>query len=198
MTMDQHTTDTVAAISALAPDAARINAEHAAAIDAERTAEAQVLEAAIAHAKPALRAVCGKVRVYERHYWVNSVQTETDTTDHEVPGLLLAGNGTAQEDHPRSNGGAYEGCGLWLLRDGTLAELTYAGHWSRWQGSASEWTADLARVTPREAMDSWELAECLGALKTALERVVNGKAPEKTKAARERAEKLAALAALVK
>ncbi len=166
------------------------------AIDAERTAEAEVLTLAIQAAKPGLRAICGKIKAGRANWSTQNgtVFHESDTW-HDEHGVKLHGAGAA-EDHPRDNEGRYEGVDRYLLADGRFARVVFSGSWSRWQGSHSEWTSTLTILTPREAMDYWDLVETIEAIEKRLTKAAAGKAPEKTKAALARAERLRAIVSL--
>jgi hypothetical protein len=169
------------------------------AIDIERTAEAEVLTAAIEAARPALRAICSKLVARDLTTGNGDVNRHREQVEyHQERGVHLAGDSKAEEDQPRDNSGAYEGYGLYLLVDGRLANRTWSGSWSRWQGSTTECVSVLEPVTAREAMDEWELSECLENLGKALQKQADGNASERAQAARERAEKLRAMLTLAR
>ena len=193
--MDMH----VETIQAIGVKAAVVGASAealAAAIDAERAAEAEVLTLAIEAARPGLRAICSRIK---RGMATWSTQNGTSFHEseswHDERGVKLAGDG-AKYDIAREDSGQYEGEDRYLLADGRLAVADFSGSWSRWQGSRSEWESTLRTLTPREAMDLWDLDETLAALLAKLEKSAAGKAPEKTKAALARAAKLRAIFAL--
>lgn len=190
--------DLVAHIAVLAPQAAATQAELDAAIKAERDAEAAVLARAIELARPALRSICYRLKSLHRISGIATDRWREVVDHHPLPGLHLDGDSKADRDAPRDNNGVYEGRGLYLLADGTLAVREWSGSWSRWQGATDEEETTLEPVSARDAMDEWDLGDCLESLRDALRKVADGKAPERAKAARERAERLAAVAALVK
>ncbi len=194
--MTTEPTDLVHEIETLAPQAGAIHGQMVAAIDAERSAEAQVLARAIDLARPALRSVCSRLLLGVSTQWHDNAYTQDTNAYSKTRTVRLAGDDGPSRDHPRDTAGRYEGCSLHLCSDGILYEVTYVGHWSKWQGTGSAWQACLREVTPREAMDDWELSDCLAVLRDALQSVVQGKAPERANAARARAERLAALCTL--
>lgn len=186
---DDTTRSQLARIETDAPRIAREGAELNVAQNAELDAEAAVLARAIELIKPALAALAHGIRASERTFWPDSAAPATRYTVYEQGGIQLAGNG-AEEDYRRANRGDYEGRALYLLVDGTLAEATYTGSWSRWQGESSEWEAEMMPVTPREAMDSWSLGDALEGICTALGKVATR--PDATKESKERTERLTA------
>jgi hypothetical protein len=184
--------------------AGQVTAQHAeqqAAYGAERAAEAAVLEAALAAARPAARALASRLVREEVSRWTDDkTSTYEETTYHELRGAIIAGARKAERDVPRNNRGSYEGSALVLLEDGRLADLAWSGSWSKWQGEGSRVASEL-RVygSPAEAIaDGWDAEDAVAGLATALERQAAGKAPERAKAARERAERLASVARLMK
>lgn len=182
-------------INELTPIVTEVHGDMTAAIVSERDAEGEVLTKVIEKVKPALRAICGRVVLNERTFWVNVlIERETGKT---MRGLHLDGSESEEEDYPRGNQGNYEGCGLFLRDDGQLVEVTWTGHWTRWQGRSSAFEAEVTVVTPREAMDDWKLSACVESIAKALEQVNTGNAKVVTQKARERAEKLAAVAKLL-
>ena len=190
---DTKISDTLATIAHLAPT---IGAEYDAqtnAIQAERQAEADLLARAIDLARPGLRACLTRRRIHE--------STRDTATDHErttyrsgPPALLLAGYAGPREDAPRDSLGTYaDDPSLWLLADGSLVSVEYAGSWSRWKGSGQEWTATLMPITIAVAVREWRLADILATIADALQRQAG-----KRDAAgpRDRAARLAAIATL--
>jgi hypothetical protein len=182
--------------------AGQVTAQHAeqqAAYGAERAAEAAVLEAALAAARPALRALVGRIVREERTVWHDNAYTSTERDYHEERGVLIAGT-MAEQAHPRDTDGRYTGEALYLLDNGQLAQVEWGGNWTKWQGRGSTMTGEL-RVyeSPLACVeDGWDAEEAVAGLAEALERQAAGRAPERAKAARERAERLAAVARLLK
>lgn len=187
----------VSNIAEVAPIVAAQAEEQSAAIDSERDAETAVLEAVIAAARPALKAISYRIKVGNRMWWPNNVQAAEADEYHSVRGIRIAGSGPSR-DFPQSDSGEYEGTALYLMSDGTLAQLTYTGTWSRWQGASQEWTASIRPVTPRQAMNRWDLGDCVESLRAALQKQLDGGAKKQTQAAKERAERLTAIAQLIK
>lgn len=193
--MDTTTLDKIQSLSAT------VAADHdalVAAVGEEREAAAALLDAVVAKARPALRALASRIVKLDRTWWPDNAHQTSDETHHDERGVRLVGDGP-EEDHPRANSGQIEGRDLYLLTDGTFAEVTWSGTWSRWQGAGSRRESDLARYPTSRAVvdDGWRVGEIVEALAVALERHARGEARATAKAARARAERLAALSKLL-
>jgi hypothetical protein len=175
---------------------AEVASKHEAAINAERDAEALVLQTAIDAAKPALRAVCSRMlRVDKSTSGNNGCNPVEDQQYFEERGLVLVDDFDKGRD-TTGNRGWLGGYRIVLLSDGTLAKVEREGSWSCWQGEWTGWEATLTPMTARDVMDREELDECLKAISTALDKQISSKRDEATKAALARAEQLRALATL--
>ena len=165
---------------------------------AERdTAEADLLSALVAKVLPALPAICSRVK--SRHAsWVASSRP-SEIEYHDWRGLRVSGDGPSQGGDRRDGaGGPYEGEDLYLLSDGTFAEVTWGGHWSRWDKSCDELTSSVVRLDGTEHVAAhYEVEPIVSALSAALDKA-NGSREKVTKAARERAEKMRSLTSLLK
>jgi len=191
------TEETIQGLSTLA---AQVSAEHAAslaAIAARDAAEAKVLDAVVAAVRPALRAVASRIPTSGKHYWVTSTETDEDASYSDAHGLLVAGHSKPERDHPRANAGAFEGAALYLLPDGTWLELTFDGRWTKWQGATTEWTSTPATLTTAEVVDQYSFESIVPRIQEAVTKAA-GSREKATRAALERAEKLGAIAALLK
>ena len=104
----------------------------------------------------------------------------------------------SQRRHADGNTGVYEGTMLVLAQDGALHETTAGGSWSQWQGAWSTQERTIAPMTARQAMDSYDLDDCLTALAGKLQKQASGGTGKVTGAALERADRLKALARLSK
>lgn len=170
-----------------------------AAIDEERTAEAAVLAAAIEAARPAWNAI--SCRLTKRQFNTsgrNGLHPASETEYHLARGCILI-NEYIKDEGTSGDSGTFHGSLLVLTAAGQLAVLNRTGHWSNWQGASNEWTSEFSIYKDaRAAMDDWELDEALTGLAAALTKQLGGRAPDKAKAARERAERLSAIARLVK
>lgn len=184
-------------IAVTAPTVVKMAEEHTSAIDTLQKEEAGLLAASIETVRPALSAITYKIKSSERTFWPDSVTTATEYESYQHDGLRLAGAGPTR-DYPSANDGQYEGRALYLLEDGSLVNVRYTGTWTRWQGRSSGWEAQFTPVTCREAMDQWEIEECVRHIATALQKQVDGKLSDATEAAKSRAAKLSALAELLK
>jgi len=183
-------------IEETSPDVAHEYDEHQAAIAKERDAETAVLERAIAAAKPALRALASRIR--KRDYQTggrDGLHPVSEHEDHDERGVVLIDRWGRRSDST-GNRGSFTGRRLYLLSDGQLAVVEREGSWSHWQGEAAEYETTLSILTPREAMDVWDLEEALEGLAAALAEQAGRE--KSTAAAKERAERLAALAKLAK
>jgi hypothetical protein len=193
---NQTPADLLAKIQSEAPRVASEYAAHEAAIAAERDVEAAILTQAIEAARPALRAIAQRIVTSERTYWPTSATTASDEQYHDVRGVCVSdGVPGPLRDHPRANRGAYQGTDLFVLVDGSLLELAYSGQWSRWQGEGSSWETTARVLTPREAMDGYDLATVLGYLADKLARQAR---VAQTAKARDRAERLEAVVKLAR
>ena len=186
----------VAKIQALAPTVGVEYDAQQAAISAERDAETAVLERAIELARPALRAISSRIQTGYRDNGggrdgCHHVEGKEWSKER---GLVLVDD-LDRGTHGDGNSGWYGGDRLYLLADGSLARSKRKGSWSRWQGVGEEWEAPLTRVSVRSAMDEYELADCLKVISEALQAQVGKR---DAKAPQARAERLAALVALLK
>jgi hypothetical protein len=179
-----------------APQAAVQYDEHQAAIQAERDAEAVILDKAIASAKPALKALSSKIvsDSYETG-GQNGCNPVYRYEHHKEQGVVLVDDWSREKDES-GNRGALVGKRLYLLSDGQLAEVERDGQFSHWQGDADTYETTLNIVTARQAMDIWNLDDALKSLAEALQGQANR--AKSTAAAKERAERLSALAKLSK
>ena len=187
-------TEKIEAISKAATAVAADYEANQAAIGLERDTEAAVLELAIKAALPGLKAVAGRVQTKCTTRWHNGYSSDVKekSTDRFI---ALAGDG-ATADHPRDDRGGYEGYRLLLSAVGRLFEVTYTGHWSRWQGEGGSLETEWKELTPRQAMDVYDLEDLVDAITKAVQGVASR--AEKTKAALERADRLQAILKLCK
>lgn len=191
--MEAQNATTIENIAALAAQVGGEYDEQQAAIVAERDAEAEVLAAAIDAARPALKAICSQVKVSHRSTnGRNGCHPVHRYGCHAQDGLVLM-DGYDQDGDSSSNRGSYSGDRLVLLVDGTLAVFERTGTWSHWQSEWSQWEATVRPIAVREAMDTYDLDPCLTAISEALAGQIGKR---DAKAARERAERLAAMARL--
>ncbi|MBP7675745.1 MAG: hypothetical protein KBB14_05435, partial [Thermoanaerobaculia bacterium] len=86
---------------------------------------------------------------------------------------------------------------LVLLGDGTFARLDWSGHWSKWQGEEDLEASTLTRVSLRDVVETWDVDEIAATLSERLEAQATGRASKTTASARQRTEKLRAVAALL-
>jgi hypothetical protein len=164
---------------------------HAAAIEAE----ALLLERVVEAVRPALRAVSTKRRTSGRTWWPTNVETSTEYTAGSY-GLRVCGDGP-EYDYPRANAGKYEGCDLFLLPDGSWIEASYTGSWSRWQGAGDSWEATERTLTTAEVAAEYDVDAIIAAIADVLEKA-KGSREKSTTRALERAEKIRAIAKLVR
>lgn len=185
-------------IESIATLAATVAAEHTASVEAHASvtsAETALLERIVEAARPALRAVSTRRRTSERTFWPDSACSATKYTPGPLA-LRVAGDGP-DEDHPRAILGTVEGCDLYLYPDGTFVEATYTGSWSRWRGEGSSWETTDRVLTTAEVAAEYNVDDIVTAISEALSRA-RGTREKPTARAIERAEKIRAVAALVK
>jgi hypothetical protein len=196
-TQNEVTSETLAS---LATTAAAVATEHEAftvAVNTQNAAEAALLERIVETVKPALRALASGIK--SRDYQTagrngcNPVHTY-DTFPER--GVCLVDGYTSSKDES-GNRGSNEGSRLYLLDDARLAEVAREGTWSRWQGEADTYEATLTIVSAAEAVARYELTDMVSTISTKLEEQAKGSKVKRTKAATERAAKLAALSTLV-
>lgn len=187
---NKDTKSTIAELQAKASAVAETAEHHRNAINAERDAEAEVLATAIEAVKPALPALCSRIKrsSYETA-GRNGCNPVSRYEYHDERGAVLVDN-YAREKDESGNRGSLGGERLCLLSDGRLAVVTREGSFSHWQGEADRWESTLAVVTPREAMNEYELDAVLGALAEALDKQAKGNASENTEKALARASAL--------
>ena len=183
-------------ITNLARSVAEQHATMEAAFAEERAAEEDLLEKIVDAVRPALKALSSRLKASERMWWPTSVETATEKTYHPERGVRLAGNGP-ERDHPRANDGSIGGTDLVLLDDEAFARLDWTGTWTRWQGRTSEETSTLTRITLRDVVETWDVDEIAATLCERLEAQAAGRASKTTASARQRTEKLRAVAALL-
>mgnify|MGYP001240549871 CR=1 FL=1 len=189
--MDQ----TVARIDTLSRSVAEQHGTMQAAIDDERDAEKELLEKLVEAVRPALKALSSRLKSMETTFWPTSVEIATEKTYHPERGVILDGNGPFR-DHPRANDGRIGGTDLVLLDDGTFARLDWTGTWTRWQGRTSEETSTLTRLSLADVVETWDVDEIAATLSERLEAQLAGRSGKTTASARERAERLRAVARL--
>ena len=184
-------------ITNLSRSVAEQHATMEAAFEEERAAEEELLEKVVDAVRPALRALSSRLKATERTWWPTSVETATEKTYHAERGVYVAGNGP-ERDFPRANDGTVVGSDLVLLEDGTFARLDWTGTWTRWQGRTSEETSTLTRLSYAQVVSDFDVDEIAARLHELLEQHLAGRATKTTASARDRAEKLRAVAALMK
>lgn len=190
-------------LSALASLANTVAAQHSELVDAvaaERAANVALLDAVVERIRPALRALASRIKTGERTWWIGTTHTDTECTWSSDRGLYV---GAADVGPERSNPGrdqnrgGYRGFDLFLTSDGRWLELAYTGGWSIWQGEETEWTAAETYVDTATVERDWGGTDVIPRIVAALQSHADGKAPERAKAARERAERIAAVARLI-
>jgi hypothetical protein len=187
-------------VSQLGPIVAQVVTEHTeyeGALATQQEAEAALLGRIIDMIKPALRALAsGIVKTYGDTAGQNGCNPVSEREYFEERGVCLVNAYTSAKDST-GNCGRWEGERLYLLSDGRLAETSRTGTWSRWQGDWDRYEATIKIVDAAYAVKDYELADIVEALTEKLNEQIKGQKTTRTKAARSRAEKLAALATLV-
>jgi hypothetical protein len=191
------TSETLTTLATTAATVATQHEEYQAALATQQEAEAALLGRIIETVKPALRALACQIK--SRDYSTggrngcNPVHTYDTFTE---TGVCLVDNYDRDKDET-GNRGTLSGARLYLLSDGRLAEVEREGTFSHWQGEADQWEASLEVITTVQAVTRYELADIVTALNAKLQEQIKGQKTTRTKAATERASKLAALATLV-
>jgi len=202
---------TVSIIETAAPTVAGNLTAHEEAIAEERAAAAALLARVVDLARPGRRAVSSRPLICEdweerdeEGYRLDDAEPRTERADWA--GLYLGEGRPGPERVDRwRNGqeqtrGTWGGTDLFLLPDGTFRTLTYSGTWSRWQGASSPWIAEEEEPEIEEIVAAkWapSLSQIVKTLAAALTKEAEGGRVKATKAARDRAERLRALAALL-
>lgn len=187
----------VAEICKLVPVVSEQDRERLEAIAAERDASAKTLERVIQVVKPAIRAISSRIKCRDDSTsGRNGCNHVEEIEYHTQMGFKLAG-GVSQDKDETGNRGSYGGIALYLLTTGELAHVEFDGTWSNWQGEWDRLSSTLEIIDATEAMNRYDIDDCLQELVKALKEQVSGKATAASKAARERATKLSALAALI-
>ena len=192
------------ALADLAGQAAAVQSDLDGAAAAERTAGIALLTAILAKCKPGLSSICSRPLLSERggNDSLKSWGCGDSTSRATWKGICIAGDDSEVREGCRDdNRGDIAGCGLWLSPDLTLAEIAYSGSWSRWQGEGSEWetTVEIYDDLDTAVAGGWKLdpEDVATGLAEAFQAVTSGKGPGRAKAMAARAERLAAVAALV-
>ena len=197
--MSQEINQTLETISKLVPT---VSTEHEAfvqAIEEETSAEAALLERVVAEVRPALRALSSRIKVGYRMWWVDCT-TDDETTYSETRGVCLGDDDNRPGPYrrgSRGNDGPYEGSDLFLTSEGTWLELTYDGHWSKWQGSSQQWEAREETLTLDEVAERYDVPSLLRRLAARLEAQAKGSLGKRTEAARKRAAVIQGLVAVL-
>ena len=191
------TSETLTTLAATAATVATQHQEYQAALGTQQEAEAVLLGRIIETVKPALRALACQIK--REDYSTSGRNGCNPVARYDTfaeTGVCLVDNYDRDKDET-GNRGTYGGTRLYLLSDGRLAEVEREGTWSCWQGEADIYTATLEVITAADAVARYELTDMIEVLTAKLNEQIKGAKPTRTKAARERAEKLAALSTLV-
>jgi hypothetical protein len=194
------TTITSETLTRLATTAATVAKDHeafTAALSTQNQAEAALLVRIIDTVKPALRALACQIKKYDFSTSGNNGCNPVHRYDtFDEVGVMLVDDFSRDKD-ATGNEGTYGGSRLYLLSDGRLAEVDREGTWSCWQGAADTYTATLKTVDAAYAVRTYHLTDMIEAINTKLAEQIKGSKAKRTKAATERASKLAALTTLV-
>lgn len=179
----------VTQIATLAPTVAAEHEAYKAATAAEREGEVALLQAVIETARPALRAITSRIKTS------NCLGSEY----YSLRGLYLDPGGSvgpSSDQRGNQTRGSYVGADCFLLTDGSILRLKYAGSWSQWQGEACSWESE-DKIVPLESLTSREIHDAIRAIGAALKNQADGNKPKRTAASVERAAKIAAVTALL-
>jgi hypothetical protein len=196
-TQNEVTSETLTTLAATAATVATQHEEYQAALTTQQEAEAALLGRIIDTVKPALRALAsGIVKTYGDTSGQNGCNPVSEREYFEERGVCLVNAYTSTKDSS-GNRGTWEGERLYLLSDGRLAETSRTGEWSCWQGEWDRYEATIKIVDAAYAVKDYELADIVETLTEKLNEQIKGQKTTRTKAATERAAKLAALTTLV-
>lgn len=191
-------------IGAVAADVAAQSEAFAAARTEEQRAEALLLARVIAAIGPVALRACSTRPVLVESCTGLARDDQRETYERaDWAGILVRGSIEPVEDCPRANSGSYDpDWRLYLLPDGSWREVYRTGTWSRWQGAGYAWTSEVEKLsvgdTCAEIVHEYDATEeIITALATALSRQLRGNLGKRAEQARERAAKLAAVAALL-
>lgn len=187
-------------IASLSKEAETIATDNAQAIAARHESEVNALLAMFALVSiTTWQAIGSRPKLSDHTHYVDNVHTRNVQTFADWRGLRLAG-GVDRSEKYTSWSGSYKGESLWYNPGQGFVEITYDGAWSNWQGDSDGWNAKEKILMPLQAVQEWDdlPTKAADALEKALKSYVQGKAVERTKAARERAEKLQAVSTLLK
>jgi len=173
-----------------------------AAIADEQEQRAALLSVVLTMIKPALPSLLSKIQIDSVHH--NDGQHQDQAKYHARRGLRLDGCGskTGPVYDEGDRGGAIEGWDVFLLDDGSVLELHYAGSWSAYDRDTDVWTVEQERTLPADDAVGFLVGEghdkaALEAISVALDKQVDGKAKSRIKAARERADTIRAILTLL-
>ena len=185
----------IAEITKISPKVAALSQEAASAFRDETIAEATVLERIVGIVRPNLPAISSVIQSEETLSYRGSGGTlpTTKRAFFSERGVCVHDGGPCK-DVPRADAGAYEGESLFLLTDGTFAQVTYSGRWSRWQGAGEQWQASPPRrMSLAEVASEYEIEGILSTLRKRLHEYAEGKISVRADQARTRAARLMAM-----
>jgi len=196
-TQNEVTQETLASLASTAATVATEHEQYSAALATESEAEAALLARIIETVKPALRALACQIKSKDYSTAGRNGCNPVHTYDTFPERGVCLVDGYDHDKDESGNRGTNGGSRLYLLADGRLAHVEREGTWSCWQGEPDTWEAELTIITEAEAVRHYELADMIAGLNTKLAEQLKGAKPVRTKAARARAEKLAAVASLM-
>lgn len=203
-TTDTNTTDALTtAIATLADTIAPLvqaHAESEAAQADELAAQTALVTRILEIARPSVRALGTRPQISDEFI---SGGGQVDTKRAPWRGIVLSceprqiGPERKGRTHD-SNEGAYSGSDVFLREDGALVRLNYSGAWSNWQNATCSWEATEDVLTVEDFCARWEASEPAELIAHLLKLAQSaGDRGKVTAAARERAAKYRALAALL-
>jgi hypothetical protein len=196
-TQNEVTSETLATLATTAATVAKDHEAFTTALATQSQAEAALLGRIIETVKPALRALASRIfRTWRTTSGRNGCNPVEEKDYFDERGVCLV-DAFEREKDDTGNRGTYGGSRLYLLDDGRLAEVDRTGSWSQWQGEWNTEECTLEIVDVATAQRHYHLADIIEALNTKLEEQAKGSKTKRTKAATERASKLAALTTLV-
>lgn len=187
-------------IGRLAEQVAEQDAELEGAIDAERKAEADLLRLVCERVRPAISALSSRVQT--------AMAEDRDGTPSYATwrGLYINIHGERVGPYRSSQhdaSGIYTGTDLFLCpdsSDGTgfqFRELHYSGRWSRYENALIYWLAQERVLTIAEVVAEYDIPDVITCVEASLRMYAAGNATKRAEQARNAADKLTAVCALL-
>lgn len=144
-------------LAEIAAQAATVTADLTSAREAARKAKHDAIAAILDILRPAWELITRRPRIAEGS-GNDPLRTYADEgkTLADWRGVRIAGDGPEKDGKRDDTRGSTSGTALYWCDNGTFRTLTYDGHWSRWQGEGSSWTAEVEEHDDLDtALETW-------------------------------------------